>query len=100
MEYKYLGIIFKTPRILTNAVELLCKNVTKSLFCIRQLLMSEKSNMLTHFKLFETCVKPILVHGSEIWSLNIVKSNVDLESKYLSMLPVKVQICKSPVRSK
>ena len=54
--------------------------------------MSEKSNMLTHFKLFETCVKPILVHGSEIWSLNIVKSNVDLESKYLSMLPVKVEI--------
>jgi hypothetical protein len=25
-------------------------------------------------------------------SLNIVKSNVDLESKYLSMLPVKVEI--------
>ena len=38
------------------------------------------------------CIKPILVYCSEIWSLNIVKSNVDLESKYLSMLPVKVQI--------
>ena len=24
--------------------------------------MSEKSNILTHFKLFETCVKPILVY--------------------------------------
>ena len=33
-----------------------------------------------------------MVYCSEIWSLNIVKSNVDLESKYLSMLPVKVQI--------
>jgi hypothetical protein len=54
--------------------------------------MSEKSNILTHLKLFETCVKPILVYCSEIWSLNIVKSNVDLESKYLSMLPVKVEI--------
>ena len=54
--------------------------------------MSEKSNILTHLKLFETCVKPILVYCSEIWSLNIVKSIVDLESKYLSMLPVKVQI--------
>jgi hypothetical protein len=28
----------------------------------------------------------------KFFSLNIVKSNVDLESKYLSMLPVKVQI--------
>jgi hypothetical protein len=54
--------------------------------------MSEKSNILTHLKLFETCDKPILVYCSEIWSLNIVKSNFDLESKYLSMLPVKVQI--------
>ena len=91
MEYKYLGIIFKPSGIFTNAVELLCKKATKSLFCIRQLLMSEKSNISTHLKLFETCVKPILVYCSEIWSLNIVKSNVDIESKYLSMLPVKVQ---------
>ena len=49
---------------------------------LRQLLMPEKSNILTHLKLFETCVKPILVYCSEIWSLNIVKSNFDLESKY------------------
>ena len=34
----------------------------------------------------------MLVYCSEIWSLNIVKSNVDLESKGLSMLPLKVQI--------
>ena len=100
MEYKYLAIISKTPGIFTNAMEILCKNVTKSLFCIRQLLMSEKSNILTHFKLFETCVKPIPVYCSEIWSLEIAKNNVDLDSKYLSMLPVKVQICKIPVRSK
>ena len=92
MEYKHLVIIFKTSGIFTNAVELLCKKATKSLFCIRQLLMSEKSNILNHLKLFETCIKPILVYCSEIWSLNIVKNNVDLESKYLSMLPVKVQI--------
>ena len=80
MEYKYLVIIFKTSGIFTNAVELLCKKATKYLFCIRQLLMSEKSNILNHLKLFETCIKPILVYCSEIWSLNIVKNNVDLES--------------------
>ena len=57
-----------------------------------ELLMSEKSSISIHLKLFETCVKPILVYCSEILSLNIVKSNVDLESKYLFMLPVKVQI--------
>ena len=36
MEYKYLGIIFKTSGIFTNAVELLCKKASKSLFCIRE----------------------------------------------------------------
>ena len=61
MEYKYLGIIFKTSGIFTNAVELLCKKATESLFCIRQLLMSEKSNISIHLQLFETCVKPVLV---------------------------------------
>ena len=35
VKYKYLGIIFKTSGIFTNAVELLCKKATKSLFCIR-----------------------------------------------------------------
>jgi hypothetical protein len=34
----------------------------------------------------------MLVYCSDIWSLNIVKNNVDLESKGLSMLPLKVQI--------
>ena len=72
--YKYLGIISKPSGIFTNAVEILCKKATKSLFCIRQLLISEKSNISTHLKLFQTCVKPILAYCSEIWSLNIVKS--------------------------
>ena len=46
----------------------------------------------SHMKLFNSCVSPILLYCSEIWSLNIVKNNKTLESQYLSMESVKLQI--------
>jgi hypothetical protein len=36
-----------------------------------------------------TCVIPILLYCSEVWSLNIIKDNKILESKYWNMAPVK-----------
>ena len=56
----------------------------------------ENNNILPHIKLFETCVIPtctcILLYCSEVWSLNIIKDNKILESKYWNMAPVKIQI--------
>jgi hypothetical protein len=34
----------------------------------------------------------ILLYCSEVWSLNIIKDNKILESKYWNMAPVKIQI--------
>ena len=91
-EYKYLGILFKPSGIFTNAVNLLCKKASKALFCIKKILYSDKMDVFSHMKLFNSCVSPILLYCSEIWSLNIVKNNKTLESQYLSMESVKLQI--------
>jgi hypothetical protein len=57
-----------------------------------RILNSDNNNILLHIKLFETCVIPILLYCSEVWSLNIIKDNKILESKYWNMAPVKIQI--------
>ena len=92
MEYKYLGIIFKPSGVFSEAINLLCKKASKAIFCIRKMLFSDKMNVPAHIRLFESCISPILLYCSEIWCVNIVKNDKSLESKYLSMQPVKIQI--------
>ena len=91
-EYKYLGILFKPSGSFTEAVRLLCKKASKAIFCIRKLLFSEDINVLPHLKLFDACVKPILLYCSEVWSLYMIKDITNLESKYWSLATIKVQI--------
>jgi hypothetical protein len=60
---------------------------------IRKTLYSEKMNAFSHLRLFDACVKPILLYCSEIWSLDIlIKRNLNFESKYDSFVPNKTQI--------
>ena len=92
-EYKYLGILFKPSGIFTNAINLLGKKASKAMFCIRKLLYSDRLNVLPYLKLFETCIKPILLYCSEVWAPDlIVKDKSSLESKFLTISPVKFQI--------
>ena len=50
-------------------------------------------NIHGHIKLFNACVQPILLYCSEIWSLfTLIKGNVNVEMKYDSFIPNKVQM--------
>lgn len=92
-EYKYLGVIFKPSGSFSAAYELLCKKASKAIFSIRKLLLSPFMNVKVHLKLFDSCVKPILLYCSEILSLDfLVKDKCNLEEKFLSFPPVKVQL--------
>ena len=92
-EYKYLGIIFKPSGSFANAVEHLCKRANKALFSIRKSLFSPYMNVKAHLKLFDSCIKPILLYCSEIWAPDLlVKVNSTLEDKFLIFPPVKTQL--------
>lgn len=81
-EYKYLGIIFKPSGSFTFAVEQLCRKARKAIFSIRKTLYSENMNIAPHLKLFDSCVKPILLYCSEIWSLDfLTREKAELESR-------------------
>lgn len=92
-EYKYLGIIFKPSGSFSYAINQLSKKACKAMFCIRRSLYSENMNVLSHIRLFDACVTPILLYCSEIWALStLVKGNLNIESKYDSFIPNTVQV--------
>ena len=69
------------------------KKTLKSLFCIRKALASEKTNTSLFLKLYEQCVKPILLYCSEGWALErLTTKSQDLEQKYESLGAEKVQL--------
>ena len=57
-KYKYLGILFKPSDSFTKATELWCKKAKQALFCIYKTLNSDKLNISSNLKLFDSCVKP------------------------------------------
>ena len=92
-EYKYLGILFKPSGSFSAAISHLCRKASKAMYSIRRSLFSDKINTLPSIKLFDSCVKPILLYCSEIWCLdNLVTSKCNIEEKHFSCPPVKVQI--------
>ena len=92
-EYRYLGIIFKPSGSFTEAINQLAKKASKAIFCIRKSLCSENMNVVLHMTLFDSCVKPILLYCSEIWAMPlIVKDGIDIETKYDSFHPNRIQI--------
>lgn len=92
-EYKYLGVLFKPSGSFTKANEYLCKKARKALFCIYKTLFSDKLNILPSVKLFDTCVKPILLYCSEILCLDtLLKENSTIESRHFLYPQTKIQI--------
>ena len=85
--------MFKPSGSFSAAISHLCKKASKAMYSIRRSLFSDKINTLPSIKLFDSCIKPILLYCSEIWSLdNLVTNKTSIEEKHFSCPPVKVQI--------
>ena len=92
-EYKYLGIIFKPSGSFPYASDQLSKKAFKAMFCIQKSLLSDNMNIYGHIMLFNACVQPFLLYCSEVWSLfTLIKGNVNVELKYDSFIPNKIQM--------
>lgn len=92
-EYKYLGIIFKPSGSFKEAANQLSKKAIKAMFCIRKCLSPDKLYVQPMLKLFDTCIKPILLYCSEVWAPELLfKNNKTLESKYNDFIPDKIHL--------
>lgn len=91
--YKYLGIIFKPSGSFTEAIKQLGKKANKALFCIKKCFPLDKIYTKPMIKLFDACVKPILLYCSEIWAADILlRPNVELEHRYKDFQPDKIHV--------
>ena len=103
-EFKYLGIIIKASGIFTEGISELSNKALKVLFMIRKKFQSSFIFPTLQCRLFDTCVKPILLYCSEIWSpycINFVKlaskeNRYCLEESYEDFYPEKIhtKFCK------
>ena len=68
MEYKYLGITInsKNCSFIPTLADLGCKG-KRTLYAITSKIPLKLVPIKTMFKLFDACVTPILLYGSEIW---------------------------------
>ena len=78
---------------LRKKIYAISKKACKAMFYIQKSLLSDNMNIYGHIKLFNACVQPILLYCSEVWSLfTLIKGNVNVELKYDSFIPNKVQM--------
>lgn len=98
-EFKYLGIVMRASGSFSTAVEDLSKKA-KVIFMIKRKFHCTHNNTPLLLKLFDSCVKPVLLYGSELWGpyiLNLDKRltpglNDDLEKTFLNFAPEKIHI--------
>ena len=53
----------------TNAIQYIRNETLNVIFMIRRRFQTEANNAKLFLKLFDTCVKPILLYGLELWSV-------------------------------
>ena len=94
-EGKYLGIYFRSTCVSTQGIKCLCNKALKASFCIRKALMSECMNTGLYATLYNHCIKPILLYGSEVWSVDFLinKTGVaQMENRYELFIPENIQL--------
>ena len=97
-EYKYLGVIIKASGNFNSGICHLSNKALKVVYMIRSRFHTSEVNAKLLLKLFDACVKPVLLYGSELWSvfnLNLSKKlsgeqECALEKTFDSFLPEKI----------
>ena len=103
-ECKYLGIKIRVSGVVTRGVADLSNKALKVMFMLRQKFQTSYIYPELHFRLFDTCVKPIILYCYEVWNQHIINvekhlgkdSTYKLEELYEDFIPEKVQtkLCK------
>ena len=84
-EYKYLGIYFRSSGIFTQGIKFLCNKALKAISCIKKALISDCMYTGLYVTLYNHCVMPILLYGSEVWSIDFLINKpglTQMENRY------------------
>ncbi len=84
--YTYLGIVFTWNGKFDKARRELAKKATRAMFAIIQKGRKLKLEIDIMIKLFDTCVVPILLYGSEIWGYESVEILERVHTRFCKIL--------------
>ena len=92
--YKYLGTIFKPSGTFTAAVKHLTNKAKKAIFSIRNIFPQNRLSLIQNLKIFDACIKPILMYNSEVWGPEIIfHDKKRIEKNYMTnFLPENIHI--------
>ena len=102
--FKYLGIRIRASGVFTRFVSHFSNKALEVTFMLRQKFQTSYIYLELHFRLFDECVKPILLYCCEVWIPNIINlekhlgkdPTYKLEELYEDFIPEKVhtKFCK------
>ena len=63
----------------------------KQLICIRNVMLRDRMAVVPNLKLFDACVKPIILYCAEIWSpYTLIRDEKAIETSFNSFIPEKI----------
>lgn len=68
-EYIYLGQLISPKQNINKEIERRIANSWKSYWGLREVMKDKKIHIKTKSKLFNTCILPILIYGSQTWAI-------------------------------
>ena len=81
--YKYLGTIFKPSGSFTATVKHLSnKAKKKAIFSVYNIFPKNRLALIENLKIFDACIKPILLYNSEVWGPEIILHDRKRIEKY------------------
>ena len=84
-EYKYLGTIFSPSGSFSTAAKHLANKARKATFSIRNIFPPNRLAIIEKLKIFDACIKPILLYNTEVWAPDmIIHDKKRLEKCYLT----------------
>ena len=92
--YKYLGTIFKPSGSFSATVKHLSNKAKKAIFSVYNIFPKNRLALIENLKLFDACIKPILLYNSEVWGPEIILHDRKRIEKYYmtNFLPESIHI--------
>lgn len=84
-DYVYLGIEFNWNGSFVKAKKRLRDKAVKAMYSVIQMGRKLDLRIEVMFKLFDTCVMPILLYGSEVWGFECVEVIEKVHSRFCKM---------------
>ena len=85
-DYKYLGVIFNYNNKFTKCIKDRCTSANRAMFSLLKKCRKLSLPLDIQIDLFEKCITPVILYGSEIWGFHDVTRPKRIQLKFLKII--------------